>query len=121
MRSGGVRILTVIGVAILLAQVGNVVYAHVAGSRRYFAWAPNDYAVIYTITTEVGGRQLTPAQVKKRYEIKAHGLGEDPRQRLIDFLIRDEKTFRARDPASVVLRFALHGRHERTLSRYRNP
>ena len=112
MRSGGVRILTVIGVAILLAQVGNVVYAHVAGSRRYFAWAPNDYAVIYTVTTEVGGRQLTPAQVKKRYDIKAHGLWEDPPQRLIDYLNRYEKTYGSREHAHVVLRYTLDGHRE---------
>jgi hypothetical protein len=117
MRSGGVRILTVIGVAILLAQVGNVVYAHVAGSRRYFAWAPNDYAVIYTINTEVRGHQLTPAQVKKRYEIKAHGLFEDPPQRLIDYLDRYEKTYGAGEHAHVVLRYTLDGHREQTWRR----
>jgi hypothetical protein len=117
MRSGRVRILTVIGVAILLGQVGNVVYAHVAGSRRYFAWAPNDYAVIYTITTEVGGRQLTPAQVKERYEIKAHGLFEDPPERLIDYLDRYEKTYGAREHAHVLLRYTLDGHREHTWRR----
>lgn len=117
MRHRGVRILTVVGVAILLAQLGNVVYAHVAGSRRYFAWAPNDYAVIYTIATRVGAHQLTPAQVKERYEIKAHGLWEDPPQRLIDYLNRYEKTYGANEHAHVVLHYSLDGHPEQTWRR----
>jgi len=117
MRLRGVRFLTAIGAVILLAQLGNVVYAHVAGSRRYFAWAPNDYAVIYTINTEVHGRQLTPSQVKERYEIKAHGLFEDPPQRLIDYLNRYEKTYGAAEHARVVLRYRLDGHREQTWQR----
>jgi hypothetical protein len=117
MRRRGVRFLTVIGAVILLAQLGNVLYAHVAGSRRYFAWAPNDYAVVYTITTEVQGRRLTPAQVKERYEIDAHGLWEDPPQRLIDYLNRYERTYGASEHAHVVLRYSLDGHKEQTWRR----
>src|SRR2546421_8639324 len=95
MRLRGVRFLTAIGAVILLAQLGNVVYAHVAGSRRDFAWGPNDYAVIYTINTEVHGRPLPPPPGKDRYEIKAHGLWEGPPHRLIDYLNRYEKTYGA--------------------------
>jgi hypothetical protein len=110
-------VLTVIGVVILLAQLGNVIYAHVAGSRRYFAWAPNDYAVLYTIHTDVGGRQLTPAQVKDRYQIEAHGLWEDPPQRLIDYLNRYEKTYGASEHAHVVLSYSLDGHREQMWQR----
>src|SRR5436305_13865031 len=114
MRLRGVRFLTAIGAVILLAQLGNVVYAHVAGSRRYFAWAPNDYAVIYTINTEVHGRQLTPSQVKERYEIKPRGLWEDTPQRLIDYLNRYEKMYGAAEHDHVVLCYSLDGQPEHT-------
>jgi uncharacterized protein YktB (UPF0637 family) len=107
----------VVGVALLLAQLGNVIYAHVAGSRRYFAWAPNDYAVVYSIATEVRGHPLTPAQIRDRYQIKAQGLWEDPPQRLIDFLNRYEKTYGAKEHARVVLRYSLDGHPERTWQR----
>jgi hypothetical protein len=117
MRYRGVRLPAVVGVALLLAQLGNVVYAHVAGSRRYFAWAPNDYAVVYTISTEVGGRKLTPAQVRDRYQIKAQGLWEDPPQRLIDYLNRYEKTYGAKEHAHVTLRYSLDGHAEKTWRR----
>jgi hypothetical protein len=110
-------VLTVIGVVILLAQLGNVIYAHVAGSRRYFAWAPNDYAVLYTIHTDVGGRHQTPAQVKDRYQIDAHGLWEDPPQRLIDYLNRYEKTYGASEHAHVVLSYSLDGHREQMWQR----
>jgi hypothetical protein len=108
------RWLTLLGFAIVLAQAGNVVYAHVSGSRRYFAWAPNDYAVVYTVATYVHGRQLTPEEIEQRYELQAHGLWEDPPQRLIDYLKRYETTYGAREHAHVILRFSLDGHREQT-------
>ena len=113
----GIRVLTLIGIVLLLAEVGNVVYAHVSGPRRYFAWAPNDYAVIYTIHTSVNGRQLTPHEVKERYEIKPSGLWEDPPQRLIDYLNRYEKTYGAHEHAHVVLSYSLDGHPQVTWQR----
>jgi hypothetical protein len=107
----------VIGVVLLLAQAGNVIYAHFAGSRRYFAWAPNDYAVVYSIATDVRGHQLTAAQIHDRYQIKARGLWEDPPQRLIDFLNRYEKTYGSKEHAHVVLRYSLDGHREQTWQR----
>lgn len=111
------RLLTLVGVVILLAQAGNVVYAHLSGSRRYFAWAPNDYAVVYTITTSVRGHLLTPAEVQRRYELKAHGLWEDPPQRLIDYLKRYETTYGVHDHAHVTLSYSLDGHKEQTWQR----
>jgi hypothetical protein len=111
------RLGTIVGLVILIAQAGNVVYAHLAGSRRYFAWAPNDYAVVYTITTSVRGRSLTPPQVYARYQLKAHGLWEDPPQRLIDYLKRYETTYGAREHAHVTLRYSLDGHLEQTWRR----
>ena len=110
------RLGTAVGVGFLLFQLGAVFTQHL-GPTRYFAWAPNDYAVIYTISTEVHGRVLTPAQVKKRYDIKARGLWEDPPQRLIDYLNRYEKTYGSREHAHVVLRYTLDGHREQTWRR----
>jgi hypothetical protein len=111
------RLATLVGVVVLIAQAGNVVYAHLSGSRRYFAWAPNDYAVVYTITTDVHGHALTPAEVQVRYELKAHGLWEDPPQRLIDYLKRYETTYGANEHAQVTLRYSLDGHREQTWQR----
>ena len=79
------RVRLLLGIAILVAQVGSVAYAHFGpaphgqswvrktldgcsaepvGCRRYFAWAPNDYAVEYRLTVTVGG-------VKRSYEVIA--------------------------------------------------
>jgi hypothetical protein len=111
------RLLTLVGVVLLLAQAGNVIYTHASGSRRYFAWAPNDYAVVYTITTSVHGHLLTPSEVQNRYELKAHGLWEDPPQRLIDYLKRYETTYGSNDHARVTLRYSLDGHREQTWQR----
>ena len=108
------RLGTLVGIVILAAQAGNVVYAHLSGSRRYFAWAPNDYAVVYTIATSVHGHLLTAAEVQSRYALKAKGLWEDPPQRLIDYLKRYETTYGRGEHAKVTLRYSLDGHRERT-------
>src|SRR3954469_11985708 len=89
------RVLSAIGGIVLLAQLGSVVYAHTSGTRRYFAWAPNDYAVDYTISVSVDGRRLAPSEIRHRYLVADHGLYEDPPQRLIDFIDRYERTYGA--------------------------
>jgi len=108
---------TLLGVVILLAQVGAVVYAHASGPRRYFAWAPNDYAVKYSITTVLHGRRLRPAEVLSRYGYPQQGLFEDPAQRLIDYVDRFEETYGRDDHAAVVIRYSIDGHAERTCRR----
>lgn len=92
-------------------------YEHVAGSRRYFAWAPNDYAVVYTVSARVGRHTLTPSQIQQRYHLAARGLFEDPPQRLIDFLNHYEETYGVGDHAQVRLVYSLDGHPQRTWTR----
>jgi hypothetical protein len=104
--------------AILLAQAGAVAYVHISGSQeRYFAWAPNDYAVVYTISTSVHGHELTPGQVSARYGIPEHGLWEYPPQQLVDILNRYESTYGSGQDAAVTLRYSLDGHPELTWRR----
>lgn len=103
-----------IAATILLVQVGAVAYVHISGSNeRYLAWAPNDYAVVYTISTSVRGHALTPEQVEERYDVPAHGLWEYPPQQLIDILSRYEGTYGVGQHAVVTLRYSLDGHPER--------
>src|SRR6516165_4493546 len=92
-RGKRLSLTVLIGSAILLVQLGAIAFVHISGSdERYLAWAPNDYAVDYSISTSVHGRALTPEQVADRYGLPAHGLWEYPPQQLIDILSRYEST-----------------------------
>jgi hypothetical protein len=107
-----------IAAVILLAQVGAVAYVHISGTNeRYFAWAPNDYSVVYTISTSVHGHALTPDQVAARYGIPEHGLWEYPPQQLVDILNRYETTYGSGQHAAVTLRYSLDGHPELTWRR----
>src|SRR5580658_4899529 len=107
-----------IALLIVLAQVGAVAYVHISGSNeRYFAWAPNDYAVVYTISTSVHGHTLTAEQVGDRYDVPAHGLWEYPPQQLMDILNRYEDPYGAGQHAAVTLRYSLDGHPYQTWHR----
>jgi hypothetical protein len=130
----------VLGLAILVAQVGSVAYAHFGPAahgqswvrktldgcsaepvacRRYFAWAPNDYAVKYRLKVRADGRTLTFAEALRRYHLPPSKRGEkayweDPPQRLIDTIKAYEESQGGRATRSVVLRYSVNGgaRHE---------
>ena len=123
-----------IGWALLLAQLLWVVWVHFgpppggqswatralqgcsaepSSCRRYFAWAPNDYIVDYTIEVTVDGRRLASGEVAARYRYAQTGIYEAPVQQLIDTLRRYEQTYGRHDRARVILRYSINGRENR--------
>ncbi len=101
-----------LGLLVVLAQLGGVVGSHASSSccaARYFAWAPNDYSVIYTITARVNGRLLNAPEVLARYEAPQQGFWEDPPARLIHELRAVEATYWPRDHSVLTLRYSLDG------------
>jgi len=107
-------------IAILLAQVGICFWQHL-GNTRYFAWAPNDYAVTYGLQVTVDGRRLTKELISHRYRLdltdrvdetdranlglsqQEHYLWEDPPQRLLDRIKWYEQRYATANPARVTL------------------
>jgi hypothetical protein len=134
-RARGSRLPVLLGAAILGAQLCSIAYAHFgpapdgqswtrktlngcsaepAGCRRYFAWAPNDYAVEFRLNTTVGARRLSFADSLRRYHLppssyKNKGYWEDPPQRLIDTIGRYERTHDERSSKTVVLSYRVNG------------
>ena len=110
--------------AILLAQVGVSFWQHL-GNTRYFAWAPNDYAVTYALHVSVGGQALTTAEISRRYRLNLadrlsmdakadlglaqaeHYLYEDPPQRLINRIKWYEQRYGSANRDSVTLVYQL--------------
>jgi len=125
----------VVGMAILIAQLVSITYAHFGPAptgqswfdktvngcsaepvdcRRYFAWAPNDYLVEYQLTVQVGDQTLSPADARRRYGLPANeeaGIStwQDPPQRLVDTIEQYESD--AQDPQRphVVLSYRVNG------------
>ena len=100
-----------LGVLVVAVQLGVVILTHISASccaARYFAWAPNDYSVNYTITARIDGRLLDGAQVLARYGYPQTGFWEDPPARLVHELRAAEVSFGPRDHTVLSLRYSLN-------------
>jgi hypothetical protein len=100
-----------LGILLLVAQLVWVIYAHFF-SWRYFAWAPNDYLVQYTIDVTVDGQPLSAQDIGARYREDQHGRYEAPARHLIDQIRQYEQTYGRSDRAEVVLRYRLNSGEE---------
>lgn len=109
-----------IAVAVLSLQAFAIVQQHL-GPTRYFAWAPNDYIVEYSISVNVHGHDLTGTEIASRYRYlygtssasagapELTGTFEFPPRQLIDELRQYEQTYGRADGARVVLTYTLNG------------
>ncbi len=124
--------LRLILVFILLAgQCLIAVWQHL-GDTRYFAWAPNDYIMVYEPRVIVGGRKLSDAEVKERYLVSPYGIPiarsdlrrlnlspslryiwEDPPRHLLDRIRWYEETLGRGDHARVTVDYQLNGDGQR--------
>lgn len=128
----GARVAAVAAGALLAGQVVAVVYAHgvqplvdrdglrsvVSGCSaettsctRWFAWAPNDYLVDFTLEVRTAGGVLTGQEAASRYHLG--GLQwEFPVQQLQHVITSYEQTYGTADHAAVTLRYRVNGRPE---------
>ena len=105
-----IRLRTVIGSIFLFAQLGAIVYAQFT-PRRYFCWAPNDYVNPYSLEVTLGDRQLSPAEVRARYQIPSSRSRcyENPATHIIDFVRQYEQTYGRGEHAQVLLTWRRDG------------
>lgn len=97
-----------VGVAFLLFQIGAIVYARFVPAR-YFCWAPYDMQTDYLVRVRVGGRELTPAEIRTRYRRSAKGTDNRSVQHVIDIFEQTERRYHESDPAEIELRYAVNG------------
>src|SRR5262245_58325943 len=76
---------TNLAAAIFLSlQLWLVVHAQFT-SRRYFCWAPNDYANTYSLSVKIKGEELTPYPALARYHLQDHRASyENPATHIMD-------------------------------------
>src|ERR1700686_1892441 len=97
-----------IGFLFLLLQLGPVVNSRFLSSR-WLAWAPNDYAVWYRLKVHLGGRDLSPAEIQKRYGLAAEQVYENPAHNIMDIVQQRERTYSRDDHAEVFLIYRPNG------------
>jgi hypothetical protein len=97
-----------IGVAWLAFQLAAVVYARFVPSR-YFCWAPYDMQTEYWVDVSVGGRQLSPAEIRDRYKRPAHGFDNRSVRHVIDMFEQTEHRYHGADPAVIRMRYNVNG------------
>lgn len=99
------------GFSLVLAQLIYVLTVHLSNccAERYFAWAPNDYSIVYHITATVNGRRLNATEVLDRYRIAQSGFYEDPVERLEGVLRSRELAYGRIDRVSLLIQYRLDG------------
>jgi|SRR5450432_2510577 hypothetical protein len=99
------------GAALLLFQVAMVIYARFVPSR-YFCWAPFDTQTDYRLEVNVGGRLLTPRQIRARYRRPQAGTDNRSPQHVIDIVQGYEQAYGRADRAQVTMRYRVNGKQE---------
>jgi hypothetical protein len=108
-----------IGIALLLFQLGAIVYARFVPTR-YFCWAPFDMQTDYRIEATVNGQKLSLAEIGKRYRRPAQGSDNRSYQHVIDIVEQVERRYHPDDDADVVMTYRINGKQEQQW-RYRRP
>jgi hypothetical protein len=102
---------TGIGAALLVFQLGAVVYARFTDAR-YFCWAPYDTQTEYTIEAALSGKALTAQEIRARYRRGPKGVDNRSPRHVQDILAGVETLYHPGDPAEVTLRYRINGHEE---------
>src|SRR5436305_6275276 len=94
------------GIAILAFQLAMIGYARFVPSR-YFCWAPYDIQSEYRIDVSVGGRKLTPAEIRSRYRRPRQGVDNRSIRHVMDIVQQYEETYGAEDQAQVMMKYRI--------------
>ena len=92
----------------LVFQLGAIAYARFVPAR-YFCWAPYDTQTEYWVTVHQGARELSPAEIRKRYRRAAHGFDNRSAQNVIDMFQQAEERYHRSDPARIEMRYRVNG------------
>jgi hypothetical protein len=104
---------TVIPIALLIFQLGAIIYARFVPTR-YFCWAPFDTQTDYVATSIVNGHQLTAAEFQKRYRRTERGFDNRSPQHVIDMLEQvEQKRAALGDHARIFMKYRVNGKELR--------
>ena len=103
----------VLGIAILLFQIGAIVYARFVPAR-YFCWAPYDSQNDYVIEVVMDSRALSRDEIRRRYKKRAKGTDNRSIQHIKDIISGYETSYGAQENAQVTLSYRVNGGEEQS-------
>ena len=103
----------VLGVAVLLFQIGAIIYARFVPAR-YFCWAPYDAQNDYVIEVVAAGRTLSQDEIRRRYKKRARGTDNRSIQHIKDIISGYETSYGVGEDAQVTLSFRVNGGEEQS-------
>jgi hypothetical protein len=103
---------TILGGGILLFQLVMIGYARFVPAR-YFCWAPYDIQTEYRLDVSIGGRMLTPPEIRRRYRRPKQGVDNRSIQHVMDIVRQYEETYGRTDRAQVLMKYRINGKEER--------
>lgn len=98
-----------IGIALLLFQLGAIVYARFVPSR-YFCWAPFDMQTNYQLRVSVNGRELSAPEIARRYKRGQKGTDNRSYHHLIDIIEQTEERYHPHDRVDVTMTYSINGK-----------
>ncbi len=102
-----------LGVAILLFQLGAIIYARFVPAR-YFCWAPYDSQNDYVIEVIVDDHVLSRDEIRQRYKKRAKGTDNRSIQHIKDIISGYETSYGTEEDAQVTLSFRVNGAEEQS-------
>ena len=104
-----------IGLLILLAQIGSLIYSRFI-PERLFCWAPYDTSVWYEVKVLIDNKELTPNEVTKRYNYDFGYWENRSIENVFFFIERHENTYGLNDNANVTVKYRRNGKPEKVWS-----
>ena len=103
----------VLGVAVLLFQIGAIIHARFVPAR-YFCWAPYDAQNDYVIEVVAAGRTLSRDEIRQRYKKRAKGTDNRSIQHIKDIISGYETSYGAEENAQVTLSYRVNDGEEQS-------
>lgn len=95
-------------------QLALILYAQFT-PRRYFCWAPNDYANSFSLRVKVDGKDLSSDQALARYHLQDLRYSyENPATHITDLVTQYEETYGRNDHAQVIMLWSFNGHSTQT-------
>jgi hypothetical protein len=83
-------------------------------TERYFCWAPYDEITVYKLEVNVGGRTLTPKEIKQRYRFAKAGRDNRCSTHVMRVIEQYESGRGAKDGATVAMQYRVNGGEPRS-------
>ena len=109
------RIAYALALAVLLFQLGHVLYARI-GEARYFAWAPHDVMWSFELRVELPGETLDHEAALRRYRMRRARRHEHAIEHVKLAVRQFETTHGVGDEARVTLTYRRNGGPQTTWS-----